>query len=150
MGSCTFIRESNAFRPDSGRIVQVKIAEFRSTSDCDGALHDQEVARNDGTPNYQQLKTAVKLHVGQMMRNHNFKVGNDVMERGSVTKSQKGNKAHVERRVGECLQWKAHGQCSKGDSYSFSHDSLFLDTEVVVRDERTIVFSCIPLEGRTD
>ena len=26
------------------------------------ALCDQEVARNNGTPNYQQLKTAVKLH----------------------------------------------------------------------------------------
>ena len=26
------------------------------------ALCDQEVARNSGTPNYQQLKTAVKLH----------------------------------------------------------------------------------------
>ena len=22
----------------------------------------------------------------------------------------------------ECFQWKAHGQCSKGDSWSFSHD----------------------------
>ena len=60
--------------------------------DCDGAINDQEVARNDGTPNYQQSKTAVKLHVDQMMRNHNFKVGNDVLERGSVTKSQKGTK----------------------------------------------------------
>ena len=28
------------------------------------ALSDQEVARNNGTPNYQQLKTAVKLHIG--------------------------------------------------------------------------------------
>ena len=26
------------------------------------ALYDQEVARNEWTPNYQQLKTAVKLH----------------------------------------------------------------------------------------
>ena len=24
--------------------------------------------------------------------------------------------------MGECFQWKAHGQCSKGDSCSFSHD----------------------------
>ena len=42
------------------------------------------------------------------------------MERGSVTKSQKGNKAYVEKKVGKCFQWKAHGQCSKGDSCSFS------------------------------
>ena len=63
-------------------LFKTKIAGFRSTSDCDGASHDQEVARNHWTPNYQQLKTAVKLHIDQMMRNHNFKVGNDVVERG--------------------------------------------------------------------
>ena len=62
------------------------------------SLYDQE-ARNDGTPNDQQLKTAVKLHIDQMMRNRNFKARNDVVERGSVTKSQKGNKTYVERKV---------------------------------------------------
>ena len=44
------------------------------------------------------------------------------MERGAVTKSHKGRKASVERKVGECYQWKATGQCSKGDTCSFSHD----------------------------
>ena len=72
-----------------------KITECRSTSDCD----EEEVARNNGTSNYQQSRTAVKLHVDQMMRNRNFEAHNDVVERGSVTKSQKGNKAHVERNV---------------------------------------------------
>ena len=86
------------------------------------ALYDQEVSRNNGTPNYQQLKTAVKLHNDEMMRNRNFRVRIDVVERGSVTKSRKGNKAYVGRKIRECFQWKAHGQCSKGDSCSFSHD----------------------------
>ena len=65
------------------------------------ALCDQEVARNSGTPKYQQLKkTAVNLRNGQMVRSRNFRVRNDVVERGSVTKTQKkGNKACVERRV---------------------------------------------------
>ena len=36
---------------------------------------------------------------------------------------KKGKKAYVERKVGECFQWKAHGQFSKGDSCSFSHDT---------------------------
>ena len=35
---------------------------------------------------------------------------------------KKGKKACVERNVGECFQWKAHGPCSEGDSCSFSHD----------------------------
>ena len=40
------------------------------------ALYDQETARNKGKPNYSQLKTAVKLHIDQLMR-----VRNDVVER---------------------------------------------------------------------
>ena len=37
------------------------------------------------------------------MRTRNFRVRNDVVERGSVTKSflKKGKKAYVERKVGE-------------------------------------------------
>ena len=58
------------------------------------------------------------------MRNRNFRVRNDVVERRSVTKTQKGNKACVERKVGECFQRKAHGQCSKIESCSFSHDPV--------------------------
>ena len=59
----------------------------------------QDVAQNSGKRNYQQLKTAVKLHTDQMMGNRKFRAWNDVVERESVTKSQKGNKAHVEKKV---------------------------------------------------
>ena len=81
------------------------------------ALYDQEPARIEGKPNISQLKTAVKLHIDQMMRTRNFRFRN-VVERGSVTKSQKGKNAYVERKVGECFQLKALGQCPKGDSRS--------------------------------
>ena len=37
---------------------------------------------------------------------------------------KKGKNAHVERKVRECFQWKAHGQCSKRDSCNFSHDTI--------------------------
>ena len=60
------------------------------------ALYDQDVARNSWTPNCQQFNTAVKLHIDQMMRNRNFRIRSDVVERGSVTKCLKGNKACVE------------------------------------------------------
>ena len=85
------------------------------------ALYDQETARTR-EPNYYILKTAVKLHIDQMMRIRNFRVRNDVVEGRLVTKSKKGKIAYVERKVGECFQWKAHGPCSKGNSCSFSHD----------------------------
>ena len=96
-------------------------------------VSDQEVARNQRKPNY-LLKTSVKLHLHQMMKTRNIRVRSDVVERGSVTKSQKGNRAYVERKVRGCFQWKAHGQCSKGDSWT----------------KRTIVFSCIPKSKETD
>ena len=115
------------------------------------ALYDQELARDKGTPNNKQSKTAVKLHIDQMMRNRNFRVRNDVVERGSVKKSQKGNKAFVERKVSECFPWKAPGQCSEGDSCSFSHDpEVHGNKGKVQRRKRTIVFSRIPSESETD
>ena len=58
------------------------------------------------------------------------------MERRSVTESQEGKKANDERKVGECFQWKAHGQCSKGDQCSFSHDKKTLAPVAKVRDEK--------------
>ena len=58
------------------------------------------------------------------MRTRNFRVRSDVVKRGAVTKSQKGKKAYVERKVAECFQWKSHGQCSKGDSCSFGRNRL--------------------------
>ena len=84
------------------------------------ALYDQESVRNNGQPSYIRLRTSVRLHIDQ--RTRNFSVRNEMVERGAVTKSQKGKKAYVERQVGECYQWKAKGQCSKGGSCSFRHD----------------------------
>ena len=93
----------------------VKCLQMRSCKNCTSQNHRmlfifrlwwpcmiKKLLENNGTPNYQQLKTAVKLHIDQMMRNRNFRARNDAVE--------------------ECFQWKAHGHCSKGDSCSFSHD----------------------------
>ena len=66
------------------------------------ALYDQETARTQ-EPNYEQMKTAVHLHIDQMMSTRNSRVRSEVVERGSVTESQKGKKAYVERKVGECF-----------------------------------------------
>ena len=55
------------------------------------ALYDQETVRNNGQTSYLRLKTSVKLQIDQMMRTRNFRVWNEVVERGSVTK-ESGNK----------------------------------------------------------
>ena len=72
------------------------------------ALYDQETIRNNGQTRCSRLKTSVKLHIDQMMRTRTFRVRNEIVERGSVTKSSKGKKACVERKVEECFQWTAH------------------------------------------
>ena len=112
------------------------------------ALYDQEAVRNNGQTSYLRLKTSVKLHIDQMMRTRDIRVRNEVVERGSVTKSQKGKKANVERKVGECFQWKTHGQCSKGDSCSFSNDRRApANSGKCQKKKTTTFFSCIPFEG---
>ena len=65
------------------------------------ALYDQETVRNNGHPSFSRLD--------QMMRTRNFRVRSEIVERGSVSKSQNGKKAFVERKVGECFQWKSQG-----------------------------------------
>ena len=45
------------------------------------------------------------------------------MERGdSNQESQREESQRVERKVEECYQWKAIGQCSKGDSCNSRHE----------------------------
>ena len=45
----------------------------------------------------------------------------EIMKRNAVVKNQ-GTKQRGQRILGDCWQWEANGQCSKGDSCSFRHD----------------------------
>ena len=69
------------------------------------ALYDQETARTK-EPNYHTLKTAPERYCGK---------------RDQAPRVKKERKPALRGKL-ECFQWKAHGQCSKGDSCSFSHD----------------------------
>ena len=86
------------------------------------AVYEQEIIRNNEQPNYSRFKIAVRRHIDEQMRTRNFRAQNEIVETGAVTKRPKGRKAVVERKVGECYQWKATGQCSRGDSCTFSHE----------------------------
>ena len=46
-----------------------------------------------------------------------------MIETGVSARSHKGKNVSVERRMGECYQWKANGQCSRGGSCSSRHGS---------------------------
>ena len=85
------------------------------------ALYDPETVRNKKQTSYSRLKTSVRLFFDQKMRSRNLKARNDMIHGGVVTRSRKDNKANVERKVRDCWQWQATGQCSKGDSCGFHH-----------------------------
>ena len=51
----------------------------------------------------------------------NFEARNGNYETSAVVKNQR-TKQREQRSLGDCWQWKANGQCSKGDNCSFRHD----------------------------
>ena len=98
------------------RFVQEQIARFRTTSNSVCNVHSriesissdtelQEMEENGKTPNC----------------SHNFKARNGILETGVLVKSHKDRNVSAERKVGDCFQWKANGQCSKGDPCSWNH-----------------------------
>ena len=70
------------------------------------ALYEQENIRNNEQPSYSRLKTSVRRHIDQTSRTRN-----KIVARGAVNKSRKGRKVSSMRKVLECYQWKAIGQC---------------------------------------
>ena len=63
----------------------------------------------------------VKRNIEQNLRIKNFEAGNGNYETSFVVKNQ-GTKQREQRTLGDCWQWKANGQCRKGDNCSFRHD----------------------------
>ena len=83
-------------------------------------MYDPEMDRDRAMPSNQRLKTLARRH-DQMIWTRNFSARNQRIETGVLVTSQKGRKVSVEGKVAECYQWKEKGQCSSGDSCSFSH-----------------------------
>ena len=65
-------------------------------------------------PDFQTLKTMVKRSIDQKLRLRNFDARNKRIETGALVTNRRGQR-DVERGPGECYQWKAKGQCSRGD-----------------------------------
>ena len=70
---------------------------------------------------FHRLKTMVKRSIEQNLRMKNFEARNENYETSALVKNQRV-KLREQRSQGDCWQWKADGQCSKGDSCSFRHD----------------------------
>ena len=84
-------------------------------------VYDLETHLKKLEPDYHRLKTMVKRSIEQEIRNMNFGSRNGNFEKNVVVKNQ-GTKQRVQRILGDCWQWKANGQSSRGDSCSFRHD----------------------------
>ena len=81
-----------------------------------------EIHQKISVPNYQILKTMVKINLDQKLRLRNFDARHRKIETGAVIKNRKGS-IGVEGGKGICYQWKEEGQCSQGDRCSFLHES---------------------------
>ena len=68
-----------------------------------------------------RFKTMVKRSIEQSLRMKNFETRNGNFETSAMVKNQRV-KQREQRSLGDCWQWKASGQCSKGDTCSFRHD----------------------------
>ena len=84
-------------------------------------LYNMQIHQKKAGPDYHRLKTMVKRSIEQDLRNKNFEARNGNYERNAVVKNH-GTKQRGQRNLGDCWQWKAKGQCSKGDNCSFRHD----------------------------
>ena len=84
-------------------------------------LYDLEIHQKKLGPDYHRLKTMVKRSIEEDIRKKNFGIRNGNYEKNAVVKNQ-GTKQREQRILGDCWQWKANGQCSKGDNCSFRHD----------------------------
>ena len=82
---------------------------------------DMEIHQKISTPNHQKLKTMVKRCIEQNLRSQNFEAGDGRIASGILVKNQREQR-RVHKGQGECWQWKANGQCSKGDKSSFRRD----------------------------
>ena len=80
-----------------------------------------EIHQKKAGPDYHSLKTMVKRSIEQEIRNKNFGARSGNFEKNAVVKNQE-TKQGEQRSLGYCWQWKANGQCSKGDNCSFRHD----------------------------
>ena len=84
-------------------------------------LYNMEVHQKKAGPDYHRLKTMVKRSIEQNLRIEKFEVRNGNYQTNAVVKNQ-GTKQHEQKTLGDRWQWKANGQCSKGDNCSFRHD----------------------------
>ena len=83
--------------------------------------YEMEIHQKISTPNYQKLKTMVKRSIEQNLRSQNFEARDGRIASGILVKNQREQR-RVHKGQGECWEWNANGQSSKGGECSSRHD----------------------------
>ena len=85
-------------------------------------LYNMEIHQKKAEPDYHRLKTMVKRSIEQNLKMKKFEGRNGNNETSAVVVKNQGTNQREQRNLGDCWQWNANGQCSKGDNCSFRHD----------------------------
>ena len=101
-------------------LYKLKIREFEKVKIV-LELYNMEIHQKKAGPDYHRLKTMVKSSIEQNLRTMNFEARNGNFVTSTVVKNQRA-KQHERRSLRDGWQWKANGQCSRGDNCSFRHD----------------------------
>ena len=83
-------------------------------------LYNMEIHQKKAGPDYHRLKTMVKRSIEQNLRIKNLKPETEILRQTPWSRIR--GQQREQRTLGDSLQWKANGQCSKGDDCSFRHD----------------------------
>ena len=85
-------------------------------------LYNLEIHQKTSRPEYHGLETMVKRSIEQDLRTRNFETRKERIESNMLVKNQREQR-HVLKGQGDRWQWKAMGQCSKGNNCIFWHDT---------------------------
>ena len=150
MGSCTVTSQWNALRYYPGRIVQVKITEFCSTSDCVGFVWSRNGSKQ-WTDKLCTIENGCKTSCWSDDENSKLQ---------GPERSCGHGMRHQESKRKESLRWEESGRVfSVGGTWTmFQRRLMWFQSwhprlwkqRTSSEPKRTIVFSCIPLEGKTD
>ena len=116
MGPSTTIIKRNSNGNGLGRIAEVKIEGFRSASDCISLVWPRNFSKHRAS---KFSKIECICEATHRSEDEHPKLQSLEWKEEQLPRVEKKT-ACVERNVGECFQWKANEQCSKGDSWSFT------------------------------
>ena len=112
--------EWDASRECPRRFVQKQSSKFWKNFRQYWRWTTQELTRNNKTPSCQKSRTMARQHVDQTSKRATSKASMKELKQEYWSRVKKGHSS-ARKQVAECFQWKATGQCSRGDSKSFNH-----------------------------